>query len=57
MNIEYCASQFNLYSTDEVRNVPKQIVHSLLSSASLTIESEDSLLQVLIDLGSEYFEY
>jgi hypothetical protein len=33
------------------------MLHSLLSSPSLRLESEDSLLQRLIDLGSEYFEY
>jgi hypothetical protein len=56
-SIEDCASKFSLYSRDELRNLPKQILHSLLSSHSLAIESEDSLLQQLIDLGSEYFEY
>jgi hypothetical protein len=33
------------------------MLHSLLSSPSLLLESEDSLLERLIDLGSEYFEY
>jgi hypothetical protein len=57
MNIEDCASKFNSYSTAELRNISKQMVHSLLSSPSLRLESEDSLLQQLISLGSEYFEY
>jgi hypothetical protein len=57
MNIEKCTSQFSSYSVDELRNLPKQLLHSLLSSPSLSIESEDSLLQTLIDLGSDYFEY
>jgi hypothetical protein len=57
MNIEDCASKLSSYSTDELRKLPKQILHSLLSSPSLIIESEDSLLQQLIDLGSDYFEY
>jgi hypothetical protein len=56
-SVEDCASKFNSYSTEELRNIPKQLLHSLLSSPSLAIESEDSLLQQLIDLGSEYFEY
>jgi hypothetical protein len=33
------------------------MLHSLLSSYSLRVESEDSLLEKLISLGSEYFEY
>jgi hypothetical protein len=55
--VESCASQFNSYSTEELRALPKQILHSILSSPSLFLESEDSLLQRLIDLGSDYFEY
>jgi hypothetical protein len=30
LNVENCASQFNLYSVDELRNVSKQILHELL---------------------------
>jgi hypothetical protein len=57
MSLEDCASQFSSYSKEELENLPKQLLHSLLSSPSLAIESEDSLLQQLIDLGSAYFEY
>jgi hypothetical protein len=57
MSVEHCASKFNSYSTAEFRNISKQMLHSLLSSPSLQLESEDSLLQKLIDLESEYFEY
>jgi hypothetical protein len=57
LSIEDCASKFSSYSIDELRNVPKQMLHSLLSSPSLRLENEDSLLERLIDLGSEYFEY
>jgi hypothetical protein len=57
ISVEGCASKFNSYSTDELQNRPKQMLHSLLSSPSLRVESEDSLLQRLIDLGSDYIEY
>jgi hypothetical protein len=57
MNIEDCASKFNSYSTGELRNISKQMIHSLLSSPSLRLESEDLFLETLNDLGSEYFEY
>jgi hypothetical protein len=57
MSVEDCASKFNSYSTAELRNISKEMLHSLLSSPSLRLENEDSLLQQLISLGSEYFEY
>jgi hypothetical protein len=56
-SVEDCASKFSSYSKDELENIPKQLLHSILSSDSLAIESEDSLLQQLNDLGSTYFEY
>jgi hypothetical protein len=52
-----CASQFGSYSTEGLRSVSKETLHKILSSESLRIESEDFLLQRLIDLGSSYFEY
>jgi hypothetical protein len=57
--VEYddCASQFASYSTDELGCLSKETLHGLLSSTSLAIESEDVLLQTLIDLGSDYFEF
>jgi hypothetical protein len=57
MKIEDCASEFNSYSIPQLRNLPREFLHSILSSPSLAIESEDFLLQRLIDLGSDYFEY
>jgi hypothetical protein len=57
ISIDDCASKFNSYSTAELRNISKRMLHSLLSSPLLRLESEASLLQRLIDLGSEYFEY
>jgi hypothetical protein len=54
---EESASQFASYSTDELRELPKQTLHELLLSESLSLDSEDALLQRLIELGSEYFEY
>jgi hypothetical protein len=57
IDIDSCASQFSSYSIDEVRNLSKQTLHNFLSSQSLGIESEDSLLQTLIDLGCDYFEF
>jgi hypothetical protein len=57
MRIEDCASTLNSYSTAQLQNISKEMLHSLLSSPSLRVESEDSLLQQLIDLGSAYFEY
>jgi hypothetical protein len=41
-NFECCALSFDSYSTDELGNLSKQILRSLLSSQSLAIEDEDS---------------
>jgi hypothetical protein len=35
----------------------KNTLHGLLSSRSLGIENEDALLQLLIEFGSDYFEF
>jgi hypothetical protein len=56
-NVDYCASHFHSYSIDKLRPLEKQRLHDILSSPSLTIESEDDLLAILIELGSAYFEF
>jgi hypothetical protein len=56
-NIEYYASHFYLYAAAELRCLDKNTLHDLLSSRSLGIESEDALLRLLIELGSDYFEF
>jgi hypothetical protein len=55
--IEDCASKFYLYSVSELRAMDKRTLHSLLSSASLRVESEDTLLNAIIALGSDYSEF
>jgi hypothetical protein len=54
--VEWCASQLWAYSADELACLSNQMIHDLLSSPSLVIESEDALLDVLIRIGSETFE-
>jgi hypothetical protein len=54
---EIDGSNFYCYSTEMIRRLNKRTLHELLCSPSLKIESEDSLLGVLIELGSDYFEY
>jgi hypothetical protein len=49
--IDRCASEFFLYSNDEVRCLDGRTLHRLLLSDSLVIESEDSLLEMLVALG------
>jgi hypothetical protein len=56
-NIDDCISQFHSYSVDAVRLLDKQTLHSLLDPPSLKIKTEDALLDTLIDLGSNYFEF
>jgi hypothetical protein len=52
-----CASQFWSYSAEELRCLNKRTLHGLLSSPSLALKSEDALLDLLIDIDSETFEF
>jgi hypothetical protein len=42
---------------DKLRRLDKQTLHEILSSPSLAVESEDGLLDVLVEFGSAYFEF
>jgi hypothetical protein len=56
--IDECASGFYSFSIDEIRCLNHDTLARLLSSDSLVVESEDWLLQLLIDLElnrSEFF--
>jgi hypothetical protein len=55
--IDSSASRFWRYSSAELRCLSKEVMHGLLSSRSLSIENEDSLLDILIEIDSEDFEY
>jgi hypothetical protein len=37
--------------------LPKDIFHQILSSPSLELESEDAFVRILIELGTDYFEF
>jgi hypothetical protein len=56
-NVDFCASYFYSYSIDELRCLDKQTLHSLLSSSSFQIATEDDFLRSLISLGSDYYEF
>jgi hypothetical protein len=56
-DIDICASQFYRYSKDDIGMIAKATLHKLLESSSLQIESEESLVRLLIDLGGDYFEF
>jgi hypothetical protein len=58
--IDICASHFYSYSAEDLRSLGRSAFHRLLSSRSLSIESEDALLRLLIEIGwekSEFWEY
>jgi hypothetical protein len=55
--IKYCASQFYSFSIDELSQLGRNTFHAILSSETFAITSEDALLMILIELGSEYYEY
>jgi hypothetical protein len=57
MSVDYCAMHFYSYSIEELRCIHKQTLHHLLSSHSLQIAIEDALLNSLIELGSDYFDF
>jgi hypothetical protein len=60
LSIDACASSFDLYSADHLRHLDPQSLHRLLSSKSLALHDEDSLLRVLVDLKvdpSEFFHH
>jgi hypothetical protein len=55
--INQCASHFHEYSIELIRLLEKTTLHEILRSNELKLVSEDDLLKILIELGSEYFEY
>jgi hypothetical protein len=55
--IDICASRFYSYSAEVIRSLDSRTLHGLLSSPSLSIESEDALLGLLIELGIEKSEF
>jgi hypothetical protein len=55
-NIDYCASEFSFYSTDSLRCLSRNALHTVLSSESLRLENEDSLQRTLLELGEDYLE-
>jgi hypothetical protein len=55
--VNHCASHFHEYSVELIRLLNKSTLHELLCLRELKIRSEDDLLETLIELGSEYFEY
>jgi hypothetical protein len=56
-DIDECASKFYNYSKSIIEKVDKATLHKLLGSSSLQLETEESLLRLLIELGCDYFEF
>jgi hypothetical protein len=57
MSVDYCAMHFHSYSIEELRCIHKQTLHHILSSHSLQIDTEDALLNSLIEVDSDYFDF
>jgi hypothetical protein len=55
--VNHCASHFHEYSVELIRLLNKSTLHEILCSKELKLLSEDDLLELLIELGAEYFEY
>jgi hypothetical protein len=54
--IDYCSSHFLKLTDPQLRALDKNVLYQILASPLLRIESEDQLLQKLIDLGEAYME-
>jgi hypothetical protein len=52
-----CAAKFYDYSIDLIKRIEQEMLHELLSSSELKLESEDIFLKTLIDLGKNYFDF
>jgi hypothetical protein len=55
--IDICASHFYSYSAEDLRGLGRSALHRLLSSRSFSIDSEDALLRLLIEIGWEKSEF
>jgi hypothetical protein len=54
--IDYCALRFLDLSHSQLLALDKSILYRILTSPLLQIETEDELLQKLIDLGDDHFD-
>jgi hypothetical protein len=57
IDADVCAANFYDYSVELIKHIDKRMLHEIVSSRLLKLESEDVFLTTLIDLGSDYFEY
>jgi hypothetical protein len=55
--IDICASRLYSYSVEDLRFLSPSTLHELLSSPSLSLESEDALLRLLIDIECDKSEF
>jgi hypothetical protein len=56
-DVDYCASLFDSYSVKELQILDHKLLRRILESRFLTLSTEDSLLRVLISLGSSFSEF
>jgi hypothetical protein len=56
-DLDYCASLFHLFSVKELRLLNHSLLHNLLKSKFLTLQSEDSLVDLISALGLDSCEY
>jgi hypothetical protein len=57
IDADVCASNFYDYSVEMIKCIDKGMLHEIMSSGLLKLESEDVFLMTLINLGSDYFEF
>jgi hypothetical protein len=57
IDVNHCASNFHFYSIELLRRLSKETLHNIFKSPFLKLVDEDELLRLLIELGSDYFEF
>jgi hypothetical protein len=56
IDADVCTGDFCDYSVELIQGIEKGMLHEIVSSGGLKLESEDIFLTTLIDLGSDYCE-
>jgi hypothetical protein len=56
-DVDCCASLFYLYSVVEVRLLNHELLHQILGSRALRLQTEDDFLRLILDLGEDYREF
>jgi hypothetical protein len=54
IDVDMCASHFHLYSLKELQMLDHSLLHRILACPSLSLESEDCFLKMIVELGEDF---